>query len=1589
MTHRSWKLSTLLLYQLLAGGLAGQLRLSRQPHSIDPPHLAQAWVADASSVENSHRRAPIAEPNSTSESPFAPHAPWVPRTTTAPLAQDLQPRIDSARPAMSKNATNILVDESPGEIAEILFKVWYFMLWEAACVVILVASASIARTFTKENVSEIDLAQNQLQLLMVALMVSPFLRPYVAVRNWPIVGVFFIRCIFESEIIMVVANRLPSTAFSLTRRSAEKMLADGMQKGKYGKQGEALSEAIVQDATLLEQKVDSGKWWVMMCMGCRAMITFARLLLDVLAEDAIEDKTSRVAYHTANLALLGLALAVVFRRLMPSVEEGASGKFKTWIHLMDSSWEEHLSFMHVRWVAASLLIVMQLQDIILIAYFGSENVAQMYAACLQIHEIALAQAWIFVVVLRNHCEKRIAGAQPPLRWSSRVRLIFRAPILRPSFADSPVQLLFELGKKEMTPCWQTPSNLAEYEVRSTWRGVLFDIVTTRVRSRCLPALMLTCAVLHAYDALPASVDFVQGLAAKSDRAAVQAAYSFAMQMATLVNAILLWLLMGLSLIGNNIFVRRRWLCIAICVFLCDAVFWLHRFSSPNTEKEDGTMSRLGHLWMYAACLLMAIVGAILAFALMLDGEVESHYYKSERNALRYCAAVLEGQKEEVPGLQEPPRMPSRTDGSSSWSLHSLSRTGTALVEAIKSRGVKVQRPSCDFPPMLMAGVMATLPLVLALTLFVVYAVKVAMYYARIAKLFAMAVSYTAEQDDFFTALDVNLDRQLSPREVGLTTSLQLIGMPELTGAVAALWMRVDTNLDGRLNVVEARKFLNHLVGAKAALMAWMVGDVDAASEGLVQALDDNPKDMALSAAELPRQDVELLLQHSAPDLAGALAGEIDTAWEDSDLDSTGTLRADELAVFFRMLKARVGELKTATSQVTRQILQGAFNAAQGNWTQIEQFEIAGQSFKDVVSKSWARDALQRFKKQQLKLKGGLQDAQDSTKHMVDGIRHILEQIPQAAHNTSAATRAVVVAALKYTGGPDASYKAVAMFEASDATGEANTTGLLERSTQHWLGFMEAGFDPQFEEALPNVLRETLPLVQDALSRGLLMLSLLRAEPNDAASTMIEAFDEAPADGRVDIQETGLLPVLTQVSPAVADRFTEFLRSLGLQESSLDKRDLSRLISATKTMLKQLGGDLDEDGKVTEKDLALFLQGQIHNLLRGNSLKSEVIADEDNTTALMERVTTVRRLAERQTFLQEGVGVNAASQTLLSDGGEHAYRHLQFAAQMGMGYEENIFSEGLNILSDSQQTSELWHRILHWATGILADLNLDRVEWCLYTSEIVSMGIAIYTLVKQFTAYVETFEKCQVGDYSFKGGTAFKELSKRPDFSTFYPGMIMSTVIFSQLFLSVVLFVVLVVATSTSVWLFVWDRFRFSIFWLGMALFIQLVVLRVFFLDWYCMKKGEVIRPRLFSGLLTVLTIMNFALGVLATITRLVCMLPFLFSVFLRLDKSMLDEEEVQWDFGIVTFLSTVGVCYKETNPIKQGFISQLMPNASTLYGPVRSKEASPDDRALCEYGGRQYSKKLRNKWWLLATMSNNPSIAELRCRPPALGETLP
>merc|ERR1712183_1020744 len=106
-----------------------------------------------------------------------------------------------------------------------------------------------------------------------------------------------------------------------------------------------------------------------------------------------------------------------------------------------------------------------------------------------------------------------------------------------------------------------------------------------------------------------------------------------------------------------------------------------------------------------------------------------------------------------------------------------------------------------------------------------------------------------------------------------------------------------------------------------------------------------------------------------------------------------------------------------------------------------------------------------------------------------------------------------------------------------------------------------------------------------------------------------------------------------------------------------------------------------------------------------------------------------------------------------------------------------------------------------------------------------------------------------------------------------------------------------------------------------------------------MQDGEVVHPRIFSGVVVTLSIVNFALGAIASVTRFALVLPFAFLKFHLLDESLLDEDFVQFDFGVMTYLTCVMHNYEKLNPVRRGFLRVLMPDAHRLYGPLPSSQA--------------------------------------------------
>lgn len=274
----------------------------------------------------------------------------------------------------------------------------------------------------------------------------------------------------------------------------------------------------------------------------------------------------------------------------------------------------------------------------------------------------------------------------------------------------------------------------------------------------------------------------------------------------------------------------------------------------------------------------------------------------------------------------------------------------------------------------------------------------------------------------------------------------------------------------------------------------------------------------------------------------------------------------------------------------------------------------------------------------------------------------------------------------------------------------------------------------------------------------------------------------------------------------------------------------------------------------------------------------------------------------------------------------------------------------------------------------ADMNLPRIEYCLYFSVILATAIALHSVVTTFTGYTRIFVECQSGNYDFQGHVGFKDYLHRPDSATFFPGMLFSTCLLMFVIWFLVIFVILSLGTSFHFMINVVGKwcgaFAIGIFcnWI-----IQLVVLRRLLMSWFCMQDGEIVRPRFFAALQVILSISNFALGITGAFARLI-ILPFMLFRFGRLDVTLVEEKRKNLDPGFKAFLTTVALTYEKLNPIRRTFIGELMTTASHLYGPKPECERNPDTHSA-------HCRRLlvRNRWWLAAIMSQNPGLKKYRC----------
>jgi hypothetical protein len=423
---------------------------------------------------------------------------------------------------------------------------------------------------------------------------------------------------------------------------------------------------------------------------------------------------------------------------------------------------------------------------------------------------------------------------------------------------------------------------------------------------------------------------------------------------------------------------------------------------------------------------------------------------------------------------------------------------------------------------------------------------------------------------------------------------------------------------------------------------------------------------------------------------------------------------------------------------------------------------------------------------------------------------------------------------------------------------------------------------------------------------------------------------------------------------------------------LSEAEIASLLRYTGALLLDYFGDLDGDGEATQEDLKILVQAAIERAFQESEApapapapaSAPASAEEEATSLLQSRMRVATRSVARRVMSVSAFPLRKAPQPL----------NLQLLQQKNNGYFDSLTAS----MPDSSwfdfnlqlETANMFNGAVSWMTHY----NLDRMEAYLYVSALFAFGFGLVVVARPFFGYRKIFENMQSGKkLKFKGHTHLDEFEKRVDFATFFPGIVFSSVLSGMAIIFILVFIILNVLTMREFYTFLWSM-RKHLVWLGATVLIQLLIMRRVVLDYFCLKDGDIIRPRLFSCVYVMFVIINFALGALASLFRIICMLPFMFIQLHTLDDCILREEFVGFDIGYTSFLTLTRVDYRLANPVHRSFISAVMPEAHRLYG----RESSEESRFTPE---ETKKKKFRNKMWLALTLNANPSLQAERKRP--------
>jgi hypothetical protein len=266
----------------------------------------------------------------------------------------------------------------------------------------------------------------------------------------------------------------------------------------------------------------------------------------------------------------------------------------------------------------------------------------------------------------------------------------------------------------------------------------------------------------------------------------------------------------------------------------------------------------------------------------------------------------------------------------------------------------------------------------------------------------------------------------------------------------------------------------------------------------------------------------------------------------------------------------------------------------------------------------------------------------------------------------------------------------------------------------------------------------------------------------------------------------------------------------------------------------------------------------------------------------------------------------------------------------------------------------------------------------YGSNILATIFAVLIVKQSLDKYKELFDKFKTGKTNYQGSELLEDLQNSHATVTFFPAQVAFSIMFGWLtgfLLSVILL------SLISIVLIYWE---WAIATLGPYVLYYTVYLGSFFFFKNIVIEqilvapgtGEIIYPRIFSCLWIIFIVYNFIFGISLAIFRIGYMLVYALLSSCFLHYSIFPSDQLAFDPGYYCLLTAAYTAYERANPIKNAFISVLMPLTRTRWGPPRDDEYADQEHAKQSESYRRL--RARNRFNLALTLWRNPKVSGFR-----------